>query len=834
MNVATLPQHGWKYRGKVRGLTALAQREYVTGRVKSTRDLPIPLKRKNPMRARLPLAAGTLSRSLWLVGLTFLSGQHLTAQTFTVDFSQWTSAPFVKDKFGVYQTPLKTQQAIQGASRFLSEAEAQDIRYETGIGKPGALAYGQVSGAIGSLQYDFSSIDGLTQSWRLAGTHPLLAVTYDPLPLQPNTAANAWEDVPDDLPSWGAINTAYSSHLLQRGLSGVFYEQWNEPDLPDGSGGKVFFNGTATDYGHVFQSGLAGVRGGDPDAPVGGPAIAYDLTYLDAIWPQHPDFVSIHAYANYKAQLDNLRGRNGDVVFTPTMPMFLTEYNSYTTFGTNQPDSLHPAAPAFFNDVNGMLNISDAAKVYWAQWVDSSLGMLTDDLHRKAIYNAYKIYQTMLPVDRSPVAPAAANNIGAMAGSDPHNASIVLYNTGSTDASATVQLNNLPFFNGIGEVYLIDQYHASYLDGAPENLAASQTWQFGGNNTSQTVTVKAGGVALVKLRDGSGRSLLGENSLGTLVQRKYDFFNRIFTFEDDAFNDLDPRTSIARLGMATTTSTSNFGVAVSGSVYDNPVQQFTVTVNKQGPFSKNDNNSIFGLRIDYQSTGGTYTHSVLFHNGLYNPTRTSQLPWGEGTAVPDQAVAEANMNTGQPFTVNLAQYAPANWNGKRVIVSPLMQNAGYGSYARMILRPLALRCFGVGGGQLLEANPAACTTAAAPSAPSTLDLSHVGDPLPLPYYFAGNSGPLDTRVAGLTPGKTYNLRLHFAELQYSAAGQRDFNILLNGSTVFQNFDIIADAGAANTAVVKQAAATAGADGTIHLQLMPGSAGSPLLNGLEVY
>lgn len=774
-----------------------------------------------------------LFAALLTAGTLLAMSPGLMAQSFTVDFSQWTSSPLVKDKFGVYQTPLKTQQSIERASRFLSQAEAQDIRYEMGIGKPGALAYGQVSGTAGDLRYDFSSIDGLTRSWKRAGAHPLFAFTYDPLPLQPDAAPDAWKDVPTSLPAWGEINAAYSSHLLKRDHEhGVFYEQWNEPDLPDGSRGKVFFNGTQTDYGNIFQYGLSGIRQGDSDALVGGPAAAYDLSYLDPIWPQHPDFVSIHAYANYAVQLDNLRGHNGDVVFSPATPMFLTEYNSYTTFGKDQPVSLHQAVAAFFNDVNGLLNISDAAKVYWAQWVDDSLGMLTDDLHPKAIYNAYKIYQTMLPVDRSPVTPPSANGVGVMAGADDHNAGIVLYNTGTTDQTVTVNLTNLPFSGGQGKLYLIDKDHASYLDGAPENLAASGRFQFSGNSTVQAVTVRAQSVSFLKLSDGDGRSLLGEVRLGDYVRSYYWFFNRIFTFHDDAYDDFDPRTSIARLGMATTTSNSNFGVVFHANVYDHPVHKFEVLVKKQGPFSRNDNNSIFGLRIDYQSTNGSYTRSVLFHNGLYDPTRTSALPWGEGTAVPDEAILESGMNTGQPFTVDVDALAPPDWNHRRIILSPIMQNAGYGSYARMILRPVSARCIHFDGAKAEECSPGRSAWQRGDG--SGPDVSAVADPLPASFYEKGRSGEFSYSISGLAPGEAYNIRLHFAETHFQNPGERSFDVLLNGKRVLQGFDIVGHAGRAGTAVVVQRTATADSDGVIRLELRRGEAGVPLIDGLEVY
>jgi hypothetical protein len=46
------------------------------------------------------------------------------------------------------------------------------------------------------------------------------------------------------------------------------------------------------------------------------------------------------------------------------------------------------------------------------------------------------------------------------------------------------------------------------------------------------------------------------------------------------------------------------------------------------------------------------------------------------------------------------------------------------------------------------------------------------------------------------------VRLHFAECQYAAAGQRKLNVTLNGGTVLPNFDPLAAAGAANKPITK--------------------------------
>jgi hypothetical protein len=618
-----------------------------------------------------------LNQSFAMSLFSMLLSSVAFGQTFTVNFSAPVGPPLSKDKIAVYQTPLYSQAIIQNASPFLTEAQVRDIRYEIGIGKSNALAYNQVGGSSTSPTYNFSSIDGLFNSWTSVHTFPLLAFTYDPLPLQPS--GGVFQDVPTNLATWGSINSAYANHFLTAdGRPGVWFEQWNEPDLPDGSGGKVFFNGSQTDYGNVYSNGASGVRSGDPDARVGGPAIAYDTSYLTSsgILNDPIDFVSIHAYANYSSQLSALRS---NVTSKPNLPLLITEYNSYTTFGPTDPNSLHQAAAAFFNDVAGLITNTDNPKVYWAQWVDDDLGMLTSSLHRKAIYNAYKIYQTMLPADQVSVSPSTSGNVGAMAGADHDNAGVTLWNNNTSAVTVTVNLNSLPFSGGTAQLYYIDQNNASYNDGAPENLAVNQQWTFGGTSTSWTGTIQPQSVAFIKAFDSTGQSLLSYNSIGNFVRSYYWYFNRSGT----SYSDFDPWTSIARVGMGSST----FDVAQIGNVYNNPSNNLTVTVTKSGPFSTNDSNSLFGLRFDFQNTSGNYDHSVLYTNGLYNSARTSTLPWGEGTAVPDQVITQNAMNTGAPFQITLSSIAPSDWNQSRVIITPIIQNAGAGSQARIVITP---------------------------------------------------------------------------------------------------------------------------------------------------
>ena len=55
----------------------------------------------------------------------------------------------------------------------------------------------------------------------------------------------------------------------------------------------------------------------------------------------------------------------------------------------------------------------------------------------------------------------------------------------------------------------------------------------------------------------------------------------------------------------------------------------------------------------------------------------------------------------------------------------------------------------------------------------------------------------------LPAGRTYMLRLHFAEANDGYAGKRRMNVSINGSTVLQDFDVFAEAGGRNKAVIRE-------------------------------
>lgn len=94
----------------------------------------------------------------------------------------------------------------------------------------------------------------------------------------------------------------------------------------------------------------------------------------------------------------------------------------------------------------------------------------------------------------------------------------------------------------------------------------------------------------------------------------------------------------------------------------------------------------------------------------------------------------------------------------------------------------------------------------------------VTNPAPQAVYQSERYGAVTYTIPGLTAGAAYTVRLHFAELYWTASGKRKFNVAINGTTVLSSFDIFASVGAAYKATVKEVTATASTSGQIVIKL----------------
>ncbi len=109
----------------------------------------------------------------------------------------------------------------------------------------------------------------------------------------------------------------------------------------------------------------------------------------------------------------------------------------------------------------------------------------------------------------------------------------------------------------------------------------------------------------------------------------------------------------------------------------------------------------------------------------------------------------------------------------------------------------------------------------------------VNNAAPAAVYQSARQGTVTYTIPGLTIGSSYAVRLHFAELYFAAAGDRVFNVAINGTTVLTNFDIYAAAKANYTTVVEQFTATANSSGYIEIAFTDGTIDQPMINGIEV-
>ncbi len=120
------------------------------------------------------------------------------------------------------------------------------------------------------------------------------------------------------------------------------------------------------------------------------------------------------------------------------------------------------------------------------------------------------------------------------------------------------------------------------------------------------------------------------------------------------------------------------------------------------------------------------------------------------------------------------------------------------------------------------------------STTSAIDTSLVPAPVPPPSVFQHERyGNFTYTIPGLVAGGTYTVTLYFAESYWTAAGQRLFNVAINGSTVLSAFDIFAAAGGARKAIARPFTATASSSGQVVIAFTNGSADNAKVDGITV-
>ena len=246
--------------------------------------------------------------------------------------------------------------------------------------------------------------------------------------------------------------------------------------------------------------------------------------------------------------------------------------------------------------------------------------------------------------------------------------------------------------------------------------------------------------------------------------------------------------------------------SIDTSAATNPAPQGVYQTERYGTFSYTLPNLLpgaqYNVRLHFAEIYWTSSGQRLFNVGINGAQVLTNFDIYATAGGANKAVIESYTATADSSGTITLQFTTVKDNAKisgiEVNLASFAVNAGGGAAGAF-----AADAFGAGG-QIY-------------SATASIDTSGVTNPAPQAVYQTERYGNFSYAIPGLTAGKTYTVRLHFAELYWTSSGKRVFNVASNGTAVLTNFDIYAAAGGANKAVVKQFTATADSSGTITVQ-----------------
>ncbi len=183
--------------------------------------------------------------------------------------------------------------------------------------------------------YDFSRLDRELDAVRATGARPTLALAMKPPTLFP--VVDHFKVHPNNYQEWETLCEMLAKHCRDKGYQIAAWEVGNEPDIGETGGTPQYFT-TAKDYNTFYDHTVAGVLRGDPDAFVGGPAVANSDSLLiegliehcakDKV-PLH--FLSWHLYSDsaerHAGNIAKQRKRLAKFPELKDVKLFISEWN---------------------------------------------------------------------------------------------------------------------------------------------------------------------------------------------------------------------------------------------------------------------------------------------------------------------------------------------------------------------------------------------------------------------------------------------------------------------------------------------------------------------------
>lgn len=183
--------------------------------------------------------------------------------------------------------------------------------------------------------YDFRKLDRELQAIRATGARPTLAVAIKPPVLFPEV--NHFKVHPNDYGQWEKLCEALARHCRDKGYQVAAWEVCNEPDIGESGGAPQCFT-KPKDYNTFYDHTVRELMRGDPDAFVGGPAVASaDSPLVEGLIehcatsgaPFH--FLSWHLYSDSaEAHATNIKKQRRRLAKFPQfkdVKLFISEWN---------------------------------------------------------------------------------------------------------------------------------------------------------------------------------------------------------------------------------------------------------------------------------------------------------------------------------------------------------------------------------------------------------------------------------------------------------------------------------------------------------------------------
>lgn len=259
-------------------------------------------------------------------------------------------------------------------------------------------------------EYNFTAYDAVIDTYDAHEIEVLGLLTYSSSWASANPGATDYEFYPPDLDAWSDYVETVAEHYAGRI---TYWEIWNEPNHPS------FWKGDTADYADLFNSAVAAVQAGNPDAKVvfGGLSGA-DYAFLEDVLPLVDDVddiavMALHPYSDNAPEV----ATNGVNTLTTDLynikavlnrfemartPIWLTEVG----WQTGDDGVGNRTQAEYLTRLYTLaLAIPDVEKIFWYSLADTAedesisaaqYGLLEDDLQPKEAANAFGFVATEL------------------------------------------------------------------------------------------------------------------------------------------------------------------------------------------------------------------------------------------------------------------------------------------------------------------------------------------------------------------------------------------------------------------------------------------------------